>query len=52
MEKCFCKKRSNGESRNSTQIKVWNENAKTADLEELDLRTIEVLKEFNKKTCQ
>ena len=25
--KCFCKKRSNGESRNSTQIKVWKENA-------------------------
>ena len=26
--KCFCKKSSNGESRNSTQIKVWKENAK------------------------
>ena len=28
--KCFCKKRSNGESRNSTQIKVWKENAKNS----------------------
>ena len=28
--KCFCKKRSNGESRNSTQIKVWKENARNS----------------------
>ena len=28
--KCFCKKRSNGESRNSAQIKVWKENAKNS----------------------
>ena len=30
MGNVFCKKRSNGESRNSTQIKVWKENAKNS----------------------